>query len=294
MDLRSHWPTSEERSFFNREGYLVVKNALTPQQIEDLSSAIDRCGHGKGDGFYNRLDILSLDPAFQTLLDSPPVFGKICGFLGWNIWVNHTHYNVRPPDSPHEAYPYRWHRDGGNVSADLQGEMPLTAIKVGFYLTDLSTPEKGQTWLIPRSKENELSEHLGEYDLPPKEAVTINLEPGSAIMFQQRSIHSQGSPNFSNTTRKTIFVQWAFRWLYPVDTMTLGDLKDQVTDPIKRQMLGFQKERPPGKLSSQYYPVRDDLPLKDYLLKKVGLEKLAEIGPVAAQIAASYLKFDLD
>lgn len=294
MSLKPYWPTPEERASFEREGYLVVRDALAPAQVEALAAAIDRCGHGESGGFHNRLDILGLDDAFLELVDNPPVLGKICGFLGWNVWVNHTHYNVRPPDRSAERYPYQWHQDGGSTSADLQDRMPMTAIKVGFYLTDLTRPGHGQTHIIPLSyaEDKHLARDMDHNAPPPPGAVQLDVPAGSAVLFQQRVFHSQGSPNLSDITRKTIFVQWAFRWLAAVDTMTLGDLPGRVTEPVRRQLLGFDEPRPPGKLSARYYPGPDDLPLRKRLLLDVGIAKLCEVGPATARMVTRLLKFE--
>lgn len=290
--LKDHWPTPEERNFFQTNGYLVVPDALSPQTIESLNGAIDRCGHGQG-GFFNRMDFLSLDNAFLELIDTPKVFAKICGFLGWNVWVNHTHYNIRPPGVRDQPYDYHWHRDGGSTSTDLHDQAPMTAIKVGFYLSDLSVTGKGNTYIIPlHIGDRNMMKKLTSKTLPPPEAVPLTLKPGSAVMFQQRVIHSQGSPNYSEITRKTIFMQWAFRWLFPVDTMTMGNLSDEVTDPIRRQLLGLDRLREPGRLSSRYYPSLEDIPLKKKLLTEVGLAKLSEIGPGTARQLMKYLNFE--
>ena len=294
VSLRKYWPTDEERAFFNREGYLVVEDALSPQMVERLTQAVDRCGHGSG-GFHNRMDIFGLDDTFLELVDMPKVFAKICGFLGWNIWVNHTHYNIRPPDESDKAYNYMWHRDGGVFSLDLQDQVPMTAIKVGFYLSDLSETGRGNTYFIPlHLGASKKTSELEKEEKPPPEAVPLILKPGSAVMFQQRLLHSQGSPNLSDITRKTIFMQWAFRWLYPVDTMNLGDLPDRVTDPIRRQLLGLDKVQPGRQISHRYYPQDWHTPLKRKLLKEIGLAGLSQVGPATTRYLTRYLKFNFD
>ncbi|OJH38046.1 hypothetical protein BON30_23035 [Cystobacter ferrugineus] len=259
-------------------------------------AAIDRCGgdqESESAHYYNRLNILGRDDAFVELVDNPAVLGKVSGFLGWNIWVNHTHYNVRPPDASEENYRYDWHVDGGVFSTDLQFQAPMTAIKVGFYLTDLREPQRGQTYILPRSHIGERSwrDEYKKFTPPPKDAVALKVKPGSAVLFQQRTLHSQGSPNLSGTIRKTIFVQWAYRWLYPVDAMTLGDLETRTQEPIRRQMLGLDRKRPDGILSSRYYPNPEDLPLKNRLIQEVGIQRMCELGPAATRHLTQFLDF---
>lgn len=298
MSISSHWPTAEERAFFEKEGYLIVPDALSPEQVETLSATIDRCSRlegYKGDQFYNRVDILGQDDAFVQLVDNPPVLAKVSGLLGWNIWVNHTHYNVRPPDASAENYSYDWHVDGGVFSTDLQYQAPMTAIKVGFYLTDLSQPRRGQTYILPQSHPGQADrrDRYRSFTPPPAGAVPLAVKPGSAVLFQQRTLHSHGSPNLSNITRKTIFIQWAYRWLFPVDGMTLGDLGTRVGDPIRRQMLGLDQERPSGQLSARYYPMPDDLPLKLRLIQDVGIQRMCELGPAATRELTQLLNFEV-
>jgi ectoine hydroxylase len=296
MSTSSYWPTAEERAFFDTEGYLVVPDALSPEQVETLSATIDRRGSAdgnRGDQFYNRLDILGLDDAFVQLVDNPAVLAKVSGFLGWNIWVNHTHYNVRPPDASAENYRYDWHVDGGVFSTDLQNQAPMTAIKVGFYLTDLTQPHRGQTYILPQSQPGQAHwrDQYQSLTPPPVGAVPLEVKPGSAVLFQQRTLHSHGSPNLSSITRKTIFMQWAYRWLFPVDTMTLGGLDSRVNDPIRRQLLGLDQKRPSHRLSARYYPIPGDLPLKSWLIRNVGILKMCELGPAAARELTQLLDF---
>jgi len=292
--LAHFWPSQKERDFFYNEGYLVVPDALSAEEVDRLTAAIDCCTNGKQDQFINRIDILGLDNAFLSLIDNPKVFAKICGFLGWNIWVNHTHFNIRPPDPRNEPYRYSWHRDGGTFSMDLQGDAPMTAIKVGFYLNDLTEPGRGNTYLIPLHADNpKIMDQLSSTTPPPPEAHPLLLKPGSAVIFQQRAIHSQGSPNYSDTIRKTIFIQWAFRWLFPVDTMTVGHLADTIENPIRRQLLGIEKSRPQGCFSSRYYPSEQEIPLKKWLMREVGMLRLGEVSPATMRYLTRFLNFDL-
>ena len=293
MNLATHWLTPEERSFFRREGYLVVRDALSEHQVVRLRQAITRCGQGHGKALYNRANIFGLDDAFLELATNPAVLAKICGLMGWNIWVNHTHYNVRPPDTRGEPYPYDWHRDGGTIGLDLQDENPLTAIKVAFYLTDLTQPQRGQTYIIPHSYAHarELAQSLRYQQPPPDGAVPIMVPAGSAVLFQQNVHHSQGSPNFSDLSRQAIFMQWAYRWLFPLDGMTVDHLEPRISDPVLRQMLGFDQERMGNELSARYYPNNIDVPLRYHLIEKVGLARLCEIGPATSRYLTRFLRF---
>ena len=99
----SHCLTTTEAELFERDGYLVVENALEPSHTEYLRPPDARLQH---DGRLSRSqiinvkgrvdhpDFLSLDQAFLDLLDHPTTFPKVWGILGWNIYSYHSHLGV--------------------------------------------------------------------------------------------------------------------------------------------------------------------------------------------------------
>jgi ectoine hydroxylase-related dioxygenase (phytanoyl-CoA dioxygenase family) len=269
----------------------VVRGALSPDQVARLNAAIDRVigEEGKGSA-HNRAGILALDPAFLDLVDLPTIFPKICQVLGWNVWVNHTHFNVNPPDDAGQAFVYGWHRDGGAMHLDLGTHaqtMPFAYMKVGFYLTDLRQPGFGQTLMIPgshnASHDDPRCEQLLAREGPwakaaaPDDARPMLIQAGDACMFHNRLIHSQRSPNVSHVERRAIFIQWAFRWLQPVDPMYVDSLEPLERDPIRRQLLGFGSN---GTFSDsygqgrsrRYFPAEDSVPVRRYTSETLGLE----------------------
>ena len=77
-----HLLTDEERETFDRDGFMVVENALPNSMVKDLNKAMDRVGSG--------VDFIGKDDIFLELIDLPTVFPKVFGILGWNIHVYHT------------------------------------------------------------------------------------------------------------------------------------------------------------------------------------------------------------
>src|SRR5688572_3994493 len=120
---------SEREDLFQRKGYLVVPDALSPAAVERTRAAVDRLAseNPRPDQItINIADILGKDDAFLDLIDCPKVFPKIWGILGWNIWVQHSHLVVNLPvktangmRDPNEPFKYGWHRDGGAINRDV-------------------------------------------------------------------------------------------------------------------------------------------------------------------------------
>ena len=253
-------------SDFRQNGFAVIENALTSDMLSGLSGALDELTGSTPGQIHNVADILGRHPAFLGLIDVPTVLPVIRELLGDNIWVNHSHYNVNPPDEQTNSVDhqngYGWHRDGGAINQDIPKPAPLLSIKVAFYLSDLGEPGRGQTYVI-KGSHNSTGPCPNNEELPA-DAIPVCVSPGSALLFDRRMIHSIRSRNVSDITRKAIFIQYAYRWLCAVDAMTVDSLADRC-NPVRKQLLGLTPEYnmidgAAGR-SSRYHPKPQDLPL---------------------------------
>lgn len=269
--------TDQEKSFFLDNGYLTIPNAIDSYLISELLEDCKKLVDKSSNGFVNIADVLSRGGPYLKLATLPTILPKIVGLLGWNIWINHTHTNVHPPNCHHknDDFEYGWHRDGGMVEEDLvEGEVPWFSIKVGFFLTDTQEKNSGTTYCIPKS-------HLDRRKLPddftlPSEAEAISIPAGSAVLMNPRIIHSIRSPNQMSISRNAIFIQWAYRWLQPTDAHTVSKLDKTVLSPYEKQLLGLTAnpnalhEKYASGRSGYYYPNDDEVPLKEYALSLYG------------------------
>jgi len=265
----------DEKRVFDELGYLVIPDALSPEKVTGLIEVLNKITQDEPDKIYNIADILGLNDDFVDLIDLPTVLPTMRRLLGDNIWVNHSHLNVNPPPSSDERggtdINYGWHRDGGAINTDVPPPAPLLSIKIGFYLSDLSKPGRGQTYLIAGSHKSE--EPLPDNHELPSTAAPVCIKPGAAVLIDRRMIHSIRSPNFSQTTRRAIFIQYAFRWLCPVDAMTVDHLRDQCS-PTRLQLLGLSSRNhtidgAKGR-SGRYYPSSHDVPIGTTVFGRVG------------------------
>jgi ectoine hydroxylase-related dioxygenase (phytanoyl-CoA dioxygenase family) len=218
------------------------------------------------DKIHNVADIFGKHDAFLELLDLPTVLPPVIELLGTNIWVNHSHFNSNPASEESDVTAfengYGWHRDGGAIHQDLPWPPPLLALKVGYYLTDLTEPDSGQTYFV-RDSHKTGEKTPDKYEIPDS-AFPMMAKAGTAVLFDRRLIHSIRSENNSNTKRRAIFVQYAFRWMAANDAMTVKNLRKKL-NPVQQQMLGLTARvtSVDGALgrSSRYYPRKSDLPL---------------------------------
>ena len=260
-----HCLTSEERELFNANGYLVVENALDPATTERLCSVVDRVDsrvrtEETRDKLLSIPNIVHEDQSLIDLLDCPATFPKVWGILGWNIYLYHSHIDVTPPaDATALKWRVAWHQDSMRVNDEIEtSPRPRLSLKIGYYLTDASQPDRGNTLIVPGS-------HLwDEIDCPadgvtnPPGAEPLCVKAGTAVIIDRRIWHSR-SPNLWSQTRKVIWYGFSYRWLRPKDEMTVSHLYPTL-DPIRRQILGAGLSA-----NGVYDPAEGDVPLRAWL-----------------------------
>jgi len=257
--------SADEREAFDSQGYLIVKNAIDEATLDRLLEAVDRIDTRERtaenrDKLLSVSNIIHEDIAFVDLIDCPTIFPKVWGILGWNIYSYHSHLDVTPPADPNTmTWQVAWHQDSMRVNDEIEcSPRPRLSLKVGFYLSDVSQPDHGNTLVVPGS-------HLqDEIDLPqdgvsnPDGAIPLCLEPGSAVFLDRRVWHSR-SANLSDVTRKVVWYGYSYRWMRPKDAMTVAHLYPDL-DPIRRQILGDGISA-----NGVYDPQDGDVPLRDWL-----------------------------
>ncbi len=257
--------TQNERQHFLEQGYLVVPEALDRVMTARLLTAVDRvdarertASHGN-DRLLSFANILPEDDAFIELIDWPTIFPKIWGLLGWNIYVYHTHLDVSPGLEAPPAQPVAWHQDSMRVNEEIECHpRPRLYLKIGYYLTDVSGPNWGNTLIVPGSHLTDELDCLNDGVSNPRGAEPVRVPAGAALVLDRRLWHSR-SPNFGPQTRKVIWVGYAYRWLRTKDEMTVQHLRDRV-DPVRRQLLGLGSSA-----NSAYDPTDQDVPLRLWL-----------------------------
>lgn len=260
-----HLLTDAQRQFFNENGYLIVEDALDDSLLNRLLAVVDRVDqrerspelHGK---LMSVANVIQEHPALVELVSCRKTLPKAWGILGWNIYLYHSHLDVTPPaDEESLTWQVAWHQDSMRVNDEIEtSPRPRLSLKIGFYLTDVSEPNRGNTLVVPGS-------HLeDELDCPadgvsnPAGAVPLCVRAGSAVFVDRRIWHSR-SANMSELTRKVIWLGYCYRWLKPKDDMTVSHLYPQL-DPIQRQLLGDGLSA-----NGVYDPHDGDVPLRSWL-----------------------------
>jgi ectoine hydroxylase len=242
--------TAEQRAAFNRDGYVIIRAALRPDEVAAARNAIDRvyasmakAGSLGPDGSMHLLSAAANCPEIAGLTDHPATFGHVWSVLGWNVHIYHSHLDVHPPVRGQMPVRFEWHQDGGRQNREIEtSPRPRLSVKLAYWLSDVSEPGRGNLKVVPGS-------HLTNWiDGPPRRdmewpdpdgAIEVTAEPGDALFFDRRIWHTR-SLNYSQHTRKAVFFGYTYRWTAIRDdiaTMRTSDRFARLT-PVQQQLLG--------------------------------------------------------
>lgn len=271
---------NDEKLFFEKNGYLIVRNLLSQNQIAKLIEAGDRIfsthnapkRQQKAGGLWDSYrNCLSLDDEFIPLLTHPKIISYIVQLLGPNIQLLTSHLIYRFPDPPETSGNYRpfgWHRDIALLPEDLgHAAIPKLMVKAAFYLTGLTEKNSGATLFLPESNllKTELTIPDGYAD--PEGAVEPFLNAGDCLLFENRTWHAVGA-NLHGSTRKSVMMGYGYRWLKPVDYVSQSSELVSKLDEFGKFLVG---EKPSGstkfRIGDRANPIKEWAEKNDFYYK---------------------------
>ena len=249
-DAQTAAMTAQQREQFEQDGYLILRNALTPDEVEFYVAALDRvyateqaAGRLSPEGALHLLSAVTNCPDAVGLIDHPKTFPLVWSMLGWNAHIYHSHLDVHPPIRVPKPFRFEWHQDGGRQNRELEGNpRPRMSVKLAYWLSDVTETGRGNLQVVPGS-------HLqNRIDGPPRRdiewpappgAIEVQVAPGDVVFFDRRLWHAR-SNNYSEVTRKAMFFGYTLRWIAIRDE--LADLHAnpafETFSPVQRQLLG--------------------------------------------------------
>ena len=109
--MLSPYLTDVQQKVWQTEGYLLIKNVLSPAEIETLLAAVDSAieiyvqetpslqGNNRfGKGAYTIIRAIERTDALDPLTDHPRTFGTILSLMGPYLQIMGTQIYVRHPD----------------------------------------------------------------------------------------------------------------------------------------------------------------------------------------------------
>ena len=234
----------EQREFFDRNGYLVVRNALDADMLERVTAACDRIVEQNKDDGSRRAslgNVLPEDDIFLSLVTWETTVPLVVQLLSFDIRLAKSHLIYNYPDPPEAKPSTNWHRDFMESPFDLgPHRYPRLLIKIAYQLTD-TTPLSGNTILVPGSNNYTRRLQIPEGQNDPDGALELELRAGDAFLFESRTLHRIGL-NRTEIPRKCLMMGYSYGWISPLDYDVQPDwLLEKATDPIARQLIGGNK-----------------------------------------------------
>jgi ectoine hydroxylase len=194
--------TAQQRATFDRDGYLIIRGALRPDEAADAREAIDRvyasmakAGSLGPDGSMHLLSAVANCPEIAGLIDHPATFPYVWSTLGWNIHVYHSHLDVHPPVRVRMPFRFDWHQDGGRQNREIETTTrPRLSVKLAYWLSDVSEPGRGNLKVVPGSHMVNWIDGPPRRDIQwpdPEGAIEVTAEPGDAVFFDRRIWHAR-------------------------------------------------------------------------------------------------------
>ena len=236
----------EQRRFFYDNGYLVVPNVLSLEEVDQLTQASDRMiesSNSEGPYVQLRPGIVE-EPVFHPLLACSPTVPLVVQLLSPNIHLHTTAIIYKFPQITNDEEIIRqrgWHRDIG-ITEDLGHDNLIRAgIKVGYCLTDFHQPHSGFTLFAEGSHLEKTPLQIPAGEVDPINAIDLCLNVGDAFLFENRIFHTS-APNLSNRTSKVIIFGYSYRWMGGQKANMLCVQPDETVlnqvDEIRQQLLG--------------------------------------------------------
>lgn len=253
--------TAEEKDAFWRDGYLLLKGVLTPDEVEHLKRRAERLARiGEvtnavlreklyHQNSYKLTNVYGMTRDFDFLLDHPRVFGKLVSVMGYHLQLMGCELFIRGP-SDNELIT-GFHTDLGEAQQQIvpSPENLVLQIKTQYFLTDLSQPDSGNFLLIPGSHRWRVASQNPDCLIDDvNEAVRqgknehgyqqVLAAPGDVLMFPYSLWHAVG-PNHSGRTRVSVTLRYGQLALRQIDSheAVLNDPRVELT-PRRRRLLG--------------------------------------------------------
>lgn len=243
--------TDEERYLFDLQGFLLVPDALDPEQLARLNAILDgmvaaETDPGMRTHRFGRL--LDRDPAFRALIDNPRITPYLEPILGAGFRLDHDYADVirsglgpigavlhggGTPFTPAEYYQAR----DGHIHSGLA--------VVAYNLKDVG-PDDGGFGCVPGSHKSAFPFPDAWRDLAEPHPVVrrVTGPAGTAILFTEALTHGT-LPWRARAERRTLFfkyspapLSWAARYYDADDYPDLSERQRAILEPPNARYRG--------------------------------------------------------
>jgi hypothetical protein len=257
--------TPEQWDAFERDGYLMIENALTPDEVREYVEVIYEVAATHFHWEPSKTlapwsGVAHLHPKLAELIDHPRHVGYAYDLYGELLKLHNSQFFLRPPGKSGT----KWHNDGARaVPYGVYAPFLPLQLKIAYWLTDLPRPNMGNMRVAPGSHR---SQQFAAYTKPVDVEGQVSVcAPAGTMMLMNGNLFHTVEDNDSDVTRCNLFYTYCPSWVCEADRYTCDEawLKSL---PRERRILMRSYTDPYARTK----PPAEDFPL--YLDRETGLD----------------------
>ena len=200
----------EQLEFFKENGYLVVPDALSTEEVHSINAAIDRdlvenpvmwIGRGQM-GRRQNVHALLACPEMDVTMRPPTLLPLMTAIMGKDLCAEEHSVMLRAPN-PDGDTECRWHRDASRENSGEDAPPYYTRyLSVVFYLTDVDDTTHTFS-VLPGTAQSIERLPLEACDLSTAQHLVGSA--GTAILFNAATFHA-GNVRRTDSERRTIHI----------------------------------------------------------------------------------------
>ena len=199
-----------QRSFFSKNGFLVVPQIFSSEQVRAMHKEIEELGLENKK--IDMTEAFCSAPSFASMIDNPKLLAALTNILGDNIRCFKAAYvPKKSKDDVKQPHRTALHVDYGILEeeSDYRNSNALW-VNVICYLSDM-TFEHAPLSIVPESHTYFHLEPATDMEHLENEAVTLLTKAGDAVIFLHNTVHAGGC-NVSGYTQHMVFCCYRAGW----------------------------------------------------------------------------------
>src|SRR5689334_8811914 len=235
----------EQRLFFEANGYLVIPNALSPDELGQVREAAERAEAvwradpsrlgARNENLQQVQAPIEYDDTLFNLLEHPTTFPLIREILGSDVSMIDNDFFISPPHTRSHA---GWHHDVGMPG--VYHPRSVMMLKLFFLLEDVDE-NGGCTLFLPGSHRFPMDFRLSQVSDPtdmPGHA-KMAWPAGTAYFFNGRCYHA-ATDNNSDRPRRVLIYNYGHHWMRIWPGYEPSErLQAMAQSAVRRQLLGM-------------------------------------------------------
>lgn len=206
--------TPEEKFMFDLEGYIVIKNVLTPAEITAMNKTADAVwpAEDETENFRRTSQISQWGIDFQNLMDHPKVLPYLVELLGPKVRVDHDYcIFMKKGGQSGRLHGGETDRAGDHWYKYRDGRMRNGLTVATFFLSHADVGDGGFCCIPGSHKSNfvdSLPDDVRHYERQPHYVVQPPVEAGDVLIFTEALMHGT-MPWTANHERRALLYKYS-------------------------------------------------------------------------------------